>query len=472
MSELARETPTTRDPKRPAAPIPVIEPDPPKARDIALFFMRARRNLISAFGSAAYEQPVVRRSLLGTPMWIVSDPEAIGRVMLENVGNYPKGAQQQRRLKPALGEGLVTAEGDAWRWQRRTAAPAFQHRRVAGFAPSMAAATQDMLARWDADGDGERNVAADMMALTYDVLSRTIFGRDARTDARRMGAAFELYFETVGRLDLAAFLNLPEWVPTIGRLRARPALRYFHDEVGRIVRQRRALLAEAPDEAPDDLLGMLLGARDPEDGKPMDERQVIDNVITFIGAGHETTANALSWTLYLLAEFPWAEERVAAEVGSVLGDDAPTAENVQRLVYTRQVLEEAMRLYPPAPFMAREARAADVLAGHPVKAGTQILISPWILHRHRALWDEPDLFDPDRFAPGRREAIHRFAYLPFGAGPRICIGMAFAVQEALIILAMIVRRHRLTPAPGAQIEPMTAITLRPKHGLRMRLARR
>ena len=295
---------------------------------------------------------------------------------------------------------------------------------------------------------------------------------DARIDARRMGEAFGLYFDTVGRLDMAAVFNLPEWVPTLGRLRARPALRFFQGEVGRIVAERRALMARDPAAAPDDLLTMLLTARDPEDGRPMDEQQVIDNAITFIGAGHETTANALCWTLYLLSAFPWAEARVSEELERVLGGRTPAAADIDGLVYLRQVLDEAMRLYPPAPFLGREAVGPDELGGAPVRPGTQIIVSPWILHRHRTLWDEPELFDPERFAPERREAIHRFAFIPFGAGPRICIGMAFALQEAMLLLAVILQRYRLTVRPGFTVMPLATITLRPKGGLPMRLERR
>ena len=436
------------------------------------FFLRARRNMISAFDETVYREAFIRRKAFGSDIWIVSDPDAIKRVLLDNFANYPKGIQQQRRLTPALGEGLLTSEGESWRWQRRTTSPAFQHKRIVGFAPAMVAAADDMLARWDRDGAAERDIAAETMQLTFDVLSRTVFGSDARTDPKRMGEAFGLYFDTAGRLDIAGMLNLPDWVPTLGRLKARPALRYFHSEVGRIVRDRRALIARDAAAAPDDLLTMLLTAHDPEGGRPMDERQVIDNALTFIGAGHETTANALNWTFYLLALFPWAEMRVVDEIDRVLNGRAPGAEDVGKLTYTRQVLDEAMRLYPPAPFMGRVALADDELGGVKLKAGTQVLISPWVLHRHHTLWEEPELFDPERFAPGRKEAIHRFAYLPFGGGPRICIGMAFAVQEAMLLLVTVLQRYRLTVREGVEATPNATITLRPEGGLPMRVERR
>lgn len=469
---LAEPLKPVRDQRRPAAPVPPDEPETPRLRDIGAFFFRARNNLLTAFSKTVYRQLIVRRGFMGTPVWIVSDPEAVKRILLDHVGNYPKSVQQQRRLRPALGDGLLTAGGESWRWQRRTTSPAFQHKKIVAFAPAMTAAAADMVASWDGEAAAERDIPHDMMRLTYDVLSRTVFGEGARTDPVKMGAAFERYFDTIGRLDLAAFLNLPEWVPTVGRLKARPALRYFHREIGRIVGERRALLARDAAAAPDDLLTMLLTATDPDDGRPMDDAQVIDNVITFIGAGHETTANALCWTLYLLSEYPWADERIQEELARVLNGRLPEAEDVANLPYTRQVIEEALRLYPPAPFLGREAVDADELCGHPVKPGTQILVSPWIIQRHELLWDEPDLFDPERFAPGRREAIHRFAYFPFGAGPRICIGMAFAMQEAVLLLATMLQAYRFTVVDPSKIDPHSTITLRPRGGMKMRIARR
>lgn len=474
MSEALKAEGPPRDPKRPPAPIPPIEPPESKlgVGDYWRFFQNARRNLITAFSDIVYREPIVRRRFAGVDTWIVSEPEAIKRILLDNAENYPKSLQQRRRLEPALGHSILLSEGDGWRWQRRTTAPAFQHKRIIAFAPAMVKATEDMLARWAHEPAPERDIAREMMRLTYDVLSRTVFGNAAPSDVGKMGAAFELYFDTAAKLDLAAFLNLPTWVPTIGHMRAAPALRYMRREIGGAIRERRAELARGPERAGDDLLSMLLTATDPETGRPMDDDLVYDNAITFIGAGHETTANALSWIFFLLSEFPWAEMRVADEIQRVLQGRASTAEDLPNLVYTRQVLEEAMRLYPPAPFMGREAIAADEIGGVTAKPGTQLLVSPWILHRHSLLWDEPDLFDPERFAPGRRETIHRFAYLPFGAGPRICIGMAFAMQEALLLLTTILQHYRLKLRPGHLVEPQAAITLRPKGGLPMLVERR
>jgi len=239
-----------------------------------------------------------------------------------------------------------------------------------------------------------------------------------------------------------------------------------------LISRRRAVLAENPAAAPEDLLTLLLTARDPEGGKLFGEAEVFDNVMTFIFAGHETTANALAWTLYLLSEFPEWDARIANEASRVLGGGVADGENIAGLVQSRMVIEEAMRLYPPAPLMARDAVGSDTVGGITIEPGTFVLVPIWVIHRHRALWKDPDNFDPERFAPGARETIHRFAYLPFGGGPRICIGMAFAMQEAAIILASVAREFRLSLKLGHLVEPMARITLRPHHGLAMTLWRR
>jgi cytochrome P450 len=239
-----------------------------------------------------------------------------------------------------------------------------------------------------------------------------------------------------------------------------------------LIGARRAAIARNPSAVPQDLLTLLLTARDPEGGALFGESEVFDNVMTFIFAGHETTANTLAWTFYLLSEFPDWDARVASEAQSVLGYDHADANTVARLVQSRMVIEEAMRLYPPAPLMARDAIGPDDVCGIHIEAGTFVLVPIWVIHRHRVLWSNPDDFEPERFAPGAREKIHRFAYLPFGGGPRVCIGMGFAMQEAAIILSSIAREFRLTLKANHPVEPMARITLRPHYGLKMYVSRR
>ena len=454
MAATIDRQPATQERIRPAAPVP-------HSRNLSTLqvLRELGRNPVAAFGMHSYNKPYIYSRTWVQDFLMVSDPEGIKHVLLDNAANYVKSIQLQRLMRPALGNGLVTSEGASWRFQRRVAAPMFQMRQLAGFAPTMAEAAESMLARWSRLPQGATLDAADeMMRLTYEIISRTLFSNDVTMQYARMAQALAVYLETQGRVGVLRTLGLPNWFPTPANLRARGPLAFFRRELLSLIARRRALLADDPGAAPQDFLTMLLTARDPEGGALFGEAEVFDNVMTFVFAGHETTANALAWTLYLLALFPEWDARVAADSG-------------ERAV-TRMVLEEAMRLYPPAPIISRDSVGADRVGGIDIRPHTSIMISPWVLHRHRLLWDAPDHFDPERFAPGRREAIHRFAYLPFGAGPRVCIGMGFAMQEATIILAAILGRFRLELVPGHPVEPHARITLRPKHGLKMRLLMR
>jgi cytochrome P450 len=311
-----------------------------------------------------------------------------------------------------------------------------------------------------------------MMRLTYDIISRTMFSSDVKMDYRAMSRALSSYFENVGRVDFAGALGVPDWMPTPRRLRALPALKFFRREMHALIERRRTLLRSSPNAAPQDLLTLLLTTRDPDGGKLFGEDEVYDNVLTFIFAGYETTANALSWTFYLLSQYPEWDAVVAREAKAVLEERPAGTDDIAQLASVRMVLEESMRLYPPAPLMARDAVGADAVGGIAIEPRTFVLVPIWVIQRHKRLWENPDSFDPERFAPGRREKIHRFAYMPFGGGPRICIGMGFAMQEAAIILSMIAREFCLTLKPGHPVVPMARITLRPLHGLKMRLHRR
>jgi cytochrome P450 len=423
------------------------------------------RNPIAAFGIHAYNEPFIYSRNWVQDFMLVSDPDGIKYVLLDNVANYHKSIQFQRLTRPALGNGLVNAEGASWRFQRRTAAPMFQPRHIADFAPLMREEADAMLARWDALPDGAEIDAADeMMRLTYAIISRTLFSSGVTMQYGKMAEALSVYLETQGKVSVARTLGVPNWFPTPDNLRARGPLKYFRKELLGLIARRKAQLSADPNSVRHDFLDLLLTTRDPEGGALFGEAEVFDNVLTFVFAGHETTSNALAWALYLLSLHPDSEARAAQE--------AAAHADIAGLAYTRMVLEETMRLYPPAPIISRDSVGADTLGGFAIRPKTSIMISPWVLHRHRKLWTDPDYFDPERFAPGRREKIHRFAYLPFGAGPRVCIGMGFALQEATIILSSILRRYRLELVPGFAVEPLARITLRPRHGVRMRVFKR
>lgn len=458
VEERAGESPARL---RPAAPVP-------QNRLMGRFqaVREIGRNAVAAFGARAYEARYIYDRNWMQDFLLVNDPDGVKRVLLDNADNYVKGRQVQRTTGPALGNGLFNANGESWRAQRRTTAPMFSMRHVADFAAPMAAVAEHELSRWNAHPDGTVIDAADaMMRLTYAIIIDTMFSGDVKIDYAALARHFVTYLDTLGRIDLLGTLGVPHWAPTPKRLRAGVALRFFRKELGALVERRRLQIASDPAAAPKDLLTLLLTARDPEGGALFGADAVYDNVMTFIFAGHETTANALAWTLYLLSQFPDAEARVADEVRDANGDTT-------KLVYTRMVLEEALRLYPPAPFVSRDSVAPDRIGGIDIRARTAVLISPWILHRHRALWEAPDYFDPERFAPGRREKIHRFAYIPFGGGPHICIGMGFSMQEALICLSAILSRWRLTLVEGHPVVPLARLTLRPEFGLKMRVTKR
>jgi cytochrome P450 len=454
--------------KRPPAPQPRLGALSPLALYRAL-----RANAITAWRAEAYEEPYIAdRNMLGGYV-LLNDPDLIRRVLIDNAANYPKDALQLEKLTPAVGRGLLTAESESWRLQRRTVAPLFQPAAVAGYLGSMAASVDEMLTRWDAHAQaGEAiDVAREMTALTYDIISRTVFSHEIETPAEAMGEAITTYFEALGRIDLWDVLPLPRWLPRPAFIRARPAQGIFREEVRRMLQRRRARIA-AGGPVPDDLVGRLIEARDPETGAPLSDAVIHDNLVTFMGAGHETTANALSWTLFLLSEFPDADACVAAEASGIAAGQVPGADDLARLTGTRMILEEAMRLYPPVPFMSREAITRDWLGEVEVAPGKRIIIAPWVLHRHRKLWPDADLFRPARFAPEHRGNIPRFAYLPFGAGARICVGLGFAMQEALLALAMMTRRFRVTLTENATVFPFARMTLRPMNGLPMRIEKR
>ncbi|MFI4996139.1 MAG: cytochrome P450 [Hyphomicrobiales bacterium] len=453
--------------RRKAAPAPQ-----PRERPLGpIGLLRAlRANPITIWTRPHYEEKVVlRRTIIG-PLLVVSDPAAIRYVLVDNALNYRKGVLQTRVLRPALGNGLLTAEGESWRLQRRALAPAFTPRLTESFQPAMARAAAGLVERWGAWPDGSRiDAARDMTHVTLKVLERTIFSDGLASEPATLARAVTEYLDTLGRIHPFDALDLPAFIPRFGRGAGSDSLGTFDRAAEAIIERRRAQLARG-EGPPRDLLTLLLEAERGEGGLKPEE--VKANIATFIAAGHETTANTLSWCLFLLSFDPAWRERLEAEIDEVLGDGDLALAALPRLVVTKAVVEEALRLYPPAPSITRQPIGADRIAGLEVDHRTKVVISPWILHRHRLLWKDAEVFDPSRFLPGSREGIDRFAYLPFGAGPRICIGQAFALQEAIILLAAICREFRLDLAPGHEVRPVQRVTLRPQGGLPMIIRRR
>jgi cytochrome P450 len=430
-----------------------------------------RRNPLEIWSKAHYEQPILMgRTILGLRA-VVSNPAAVRRIFLDNAANYRKDALQLRVLRPGLGAGLLTADGEDWRAQRRALAPLFSPRQVAAFAPAMGRVAAAAAERLAAHRDGRiLDLSQEMARVALEMLEQTLFSTGLERDPSQFQQAVSSYFNTIGRLDPLDLIGAPEFLPRIGRIRGRATLDFFARAVDDIIAARRRLLASGG-EPPNDILTLLLRAQDPQTGRAISEDDVRANIVTFIGAGHETTANALTWTLYLLSQAPDWREKVEAEIDARF-DPALPNEAAENLPVTKAVLEEALRLYPPAAILSRETIAGDVLAGRRIPAGTVVTVSPFLLHRHHLLWEDPGAFNPDRFLGARREAIDRYAYIPFGAGPRVCIGMGFAMLEALILLGRLLSEFRFDLVPGHPVAPIQRVTLRPRYGMKMFMRKR
>ena len=388
-------------------------------------------------------------------VFLLNHPEHVRDVLVTHHGRFHTGRALQR-AKRLLGEGLLTSEGEFHRRQRRLAQPAFHRQRVGAYARVMTEFAAKTSARWR---DGQTlDVSEEMMRLTLSIVGKTLFDADVESDADEVGAALTEVMNLFGYLMLP-FSELLEKLPLPQRRRFERARARLDRVIYRIIEERRR-----SGEDRGDLLSMLLLAVDEEgDRGRMTDEQLRDEAMTLFLAGHETTANALAWSMYLIANVPEVQERARVEAAAALAGDVATLP--ERLPYLRRILDEALRLYPPAPRFDREAADDDRLGELVVRKGDIVSIWPWLIHRHRRLWDDPDAFDPDRFAPGREAERHRFQYIPFGGGPRTCVGMRFAITEALVILAHWLAARRYAPAPGRPVEPLGTVTLRPQGGL-------
>jgi len=458
---------TTASPHGRAAFVPWTPPRPERPLGWLGQLRALANNPIESWTRAHFELPVVAGPSLAGYLVLVNDPAGIRHVLVDHADNYEKDPLQLRVLaagsRSGAGEGLLVARGETWRRTRRTLAPLFTPRRTAGWARTMQDRAERRVSRWLKRRPGAiLEIDREMTGVTCDILSATLFSDALAQDAGDIETQLADLLDAIGRIHPLDVLNAPSWAPRIGRGRARAARAFFDQAIARLIADRAEIIAAGGD-APDDLLTALLRASDPETGAGLTQGEVAANLFTFIAAGHETTARALAWTFYLLSRAPYWEERCAAEAAAASVDPADWLESMPAL---RAALEEAMRLFPPVPHMSRIAGRDDVIAGVKTPAGSLVVIAPWVLHRHKLLWDAPDAFDPSRFLPGARETIDRFAYLPFGAGPRVCIGQLFAMQEAMIVLATALRRVRLRHR-GPEPRPLHRITLRPASRLTM-----
>ena len=451
-------------------PVPFRAPAPvphPEQLGFWKFVYTAARNPLRIWGERAYREPFVRADWLKVPTILVSDPAAIRYLLVDNVRNYAMQPLRQRILRPILRDGLLTAEGELWRRTRKAIAPVFTPKNIESFAPIMQRRAAQFAETLAALPDGRTDIAHQMTLLTYDVLQATLFTDDIASPPEEFARSMERFMGRMGRVDPFDLLDAPAFLPRLTRVMAGRSQAYFRQLIGATIDRRKALVEQDPAAAPRDFLTLLLEA------EGLSRAEIEDNIITFIGAGHETTARALGWTLYLLSQAPEERAKVEAELDALLpglGDDP--ARWLDQLVHTRAVFEEAMRLYPPAPSLNRTALAADRFGALEIPAGASVLVMPWLVHRHERLWKDPACFVPERFMPENRGKIDRYQYLPFGVGPRVCIGQSFAMQEGVILLAELLRHLRFDFVGPRQPFPMQKITVQPDRGFPMRVTRR
>jgi cytochrome P450 len=447
-----------------------LAPPPLKSASFFKTLRASKGNAFEIVPLEAFEQPVYFSKTIFGKVLMVNEPEGVRRILLDNVANYPKNDLEIEFFSAMFGEGLLSAPGPKWRVHRKVMAPSFGTRSVESYTPAMIDSTIAFARHWDTLADSaELDIAEEMKVLTLQIICRTLFSTDADELAGLARGALEF---TQGSLEFGLLDVLPVIGPrrikrTVDAIRAQ--FKGIDSAIYRLIGEREKIR----DEAPKDFLTRLVAAKDPDDGAGMSASEVRDEVITIFMAGHETTAVTMTWVWYLLSQHPQEEAKLHEELDTVLAGRAPTQDDLPSLVYTRMIIEEAMRVYPPAPGLSvRQAKEADEICGFKVWPGLQVLISPWILHRHRRLWDEPERFDPTRFSKEASDKRPRFAYLPFGGGPRVCIGATLAMTEAILILAVLAQKFRLRLKEPQDVKLQTRITLRPKNKLMTILQRR
>lgn len=459
------------EPFEPPAPTPRTVP-PSRLEIIKVMF----RNPLELWGAPSYSLPYIQVKFFGRLTTIANHPGLIRHVLVDNAANYAMQPIRQLVLRPILRDGLLTAEGAVWKRSRKAMAPVFTPRHARGFAGKMLRISEGFAERYDAAArTGESvNIAVGMTELTYEILADTLFSGEIATGTEGFADRVDSLLHNMGRIDPLDLLQAPAWIPRVTRIPGKRALSAFRKIVSDTMDARRALMKANADGVPDDFLTLLLRLEGAE-GLTRDE--IEDNILTFIGAGHETTARALAWTLYCVSESPHFRLLMEEEIDRVMADGRDPVEWLEAMPHVRAAFEEALRLYPPAPSINRAPIADDQWTDEhgrtiTLPKGTSVLIMPWTLHRHVLYWDKPRHFMPERFLPENRERIGRFQYLPFGAGPRVCIGATFALQEAVIALAVLMKRFRFDVLAGERPWPVQRLTTQPLNGIAMRVSAR
>ena len=446
------------------SPLPARVPLHTEPMGVWASFRAAQRNVLELIPEIATQVPILS-GRTGKRWHMLMDPDGLRRVLRDKVDDYPKSVVTKLILEPAIGDSLFVAEGAEWMWQRRTAAPVFSHRNVSALGPVMTAAAERSVARLDRAVGRAADLFEEMVTATFEVIADVTFSDGSGFDRAAVHEAIEQYIGATAKVSLLDILGAPPWVPRPNRMFTGSAMRATKRLADRAIEARKADGAKAPP----DLLDLLMAGSDPESGRQMTTAELRDNLLTFIAAGHETTALTLGWALYLCAHDPAVQAAAHAEAAAVLGDGVATVADVAKLPLVRRIVDETLRMYPPAAFLSRTAMAPDTLCGREVRPGDTVILPIYALHRHRLLWDDPDAFRPDRFADPK--AVPRFQYLPFGDGPRICIGASFALQEAVIVLATLLARFRFSAIPGKVPKPVMILTLRPQGGVWLKVER-
>lgn len=437
---------------------PTIDP-PYEPLPIYRNFLQFLDNPLASLPGRCFEEPFTVARMAGIKVAWVTGPDLVEQILVRDADAFEKSKVEKRVFGRTVRDSVLSAEGDHWRWQRRTLAPPFRLGDILAYVPTMAEVAEGATRQWTEGG--RRDIGQEMIRVTFDVIAHTMLDGDAADEAEFMIRETEAFLRGVP-WDIAwELFSLPRWLPHPQSFRMARSAKRLRQCVRDIITRRKA----TGPSAAGDLLDRLMAASHPDTGATFDDEQLVDNLLALLEAGHDTTARTLAFTLYLLSNAPDWQERVRREVLAVAGQEPLTGDDVKDLVVTRQVIEESLRLYPAAPVLARRATRAVSIAGEMFGPNDQIIVPVYAIHRHRGLWRDPDRFDPDRFAPVRREAMQRTQFMPFGAGPRICLGMSFAMVEATVLLASFVRAARFDWPGGDGPQPISRVTLRPKGGL-------
>ncbi len=419
---------------------------------------------------SAYSEPVSAMTVLGETVGVVSAPRFVEDILVRRPQDFPKTRIDELIFRPVLGDGLLTAQGDTWKWKRRLLAPYFSPATLGCRVPDMVHPFERLANEWHAaTSSDDVDITAAMTAATFEVISRTLFTNQEEIDFGRLSRAIDDYLSPISWVVGLSTLRLPTWLPHPGKAQLRRARVAMREAVADLIAARRGsnIVAE-------DICGDLMRAQDADTGRNLSDEDLVDMLLTLVAAGHETTANGMTWTLFCLANQPKLQETLAREVEEVCGGSSPDAADIQRLKWTEAFIKETMRLFPPAPLMARQALKPERFGSYHFKAGTTLFIPVYAIHRYESSWEAPGEFRIERFLSGNNgsagKLVSRTAYMPFGAGPRICVGWAFAMMEMTAAIAILLQKVRFSMATATECDPIHRVTLRPRHGMRLNVS--